>query len=130
MDESEREGAADGYATKEKLEAEIPAAAKWELPFPATESFRLLGRQLGYMRTFRGHMMEARKELRVRQAVLNKVSNTKWGLGNRILTFAALSLIESAINYGLAITGSAVSEAGVRSLDTIVMNPVARETTG
>ena len=84
--------------------------AKWELPFSDSESFRLLGVQLGDMWAFRGHLTEARGKLRFRRAVLNKVFRANWGLGNHILTTTARALIGSLLNYGLMVTGSAAAE--------------------
>ena len=78
-----------------------------ELPFPAAESFRLLGMKLDCRRTFREHLKDAREKLRVRRGVLGKVSNTAWGLETRALTTTAHALIESPITYGLTATGSA-----------------------
>ena len=65
---------------RKSMEPEGMTVKKWELPFSATESFRLLGLQLGYVWTFREHVTEARKKPRVRQAVSHKASYAKRGL--------------------------------------------------
>ena len=75
-------------------------------------------------------MKDIQMKLRVRRAILRKVGGTSWGLENRILTTTAHALVESVINYGLTIAGSSASEEDMRSLDTRVMNPVARHITG
>ena len=107
------------------MAADGVAAKNWELPFPTTESCRVQGLQLDYVWTFRDHMTEARRKLRVRQTVLNKASNAKWGLGNRILTTTAHALIESPLNHGPTVTGSAATENDLQQVITCILNPTA-----
>ena len=63
-------------------------------------------------------------------AVFQKVSNSVWGLENRVLTISAHALIESLLNYGLTITGSAASMIEFGNIDKKIMNPIARRITG
>ena len=100
------------------------------LPFQIVESFKLLGIHLDRKWTFQDHTKEVQRKLRTRQAIIGRVGNTGWGLENRVLTTTAHALVESVLNYGLTITGSAMHETTFRSMDTAVLNPVARRVAG
>ena len=45
---------------------------------------------------------------------------------NCILTTTERALMESLFNYGLTVTGSAISLEGLQGVDTKMLNPVAR----
>ena len=110
-------------------EGEGPSEKK-ALPFPRNESFRLLGLKLGDTWASREHSAGARKELTVGLAVSGKVSNEKWGLGNRILTTTARALSGSPMNDGLTATGSAATESDLQQLNAQVPSPTARRVAG
>ena len=101
-----------------------------KLPYQDSGNFKLLGLTLDSQWAFHGHHTGLLKKLRVRSAVLRKVSNTKWGLENRILTITVHALIESVIGYGLSLTGSSISVEDMEKMDTVVLNPMARRVTG
>ena len=100
------------------------------LPFQRVTSFKLLGLVLDQVWSFGGHMNDTQRKMKLRTAILQKVSNSVWGLENRILTITVHALLESIINYGLTVIGSAASTEDFESVDKTVLNPVARKVAG
>ena len=75
-------------------------------------------------------MEELQNKLRIRSSIMAKVGNSKWGLENRILTTTAHALLESLVNYGLTVTGSAATVRDFDMIDTKILNPIARRIAG
>ena len=100
------------------------------LPFQRVTSFKLLGLVLDQVWSFGGHMNDTQRKMKLRTAILQKVSNSVWGLENRILTITVHALLESIINYGLTVIGSAASTEDFESVEKTVLNPVARKVAG
>ena len=100
------------------------------LPFQSEMSFKLLGLTLDNVWSFHTHMSDTQRKMRMRIAILNKVSNSVWGLENRILTITVHALIESLFSYGLTVTGSASPLEDFEDIDKQILNPVARRVTG
>ena len=101
-----------------------------ELPYQQTTSFKLLGLTMDNVWSFGGHMNDTQRKMKLRKAVLQKVSSSVWGLENRILTITVHALLESIFSYGLTVTGSAASVEDFESIDKKVFNPVARKVAG
>ena len=80
-----------------------------ERPFPLKFSFRLLGIIVDCQWAFREHLQNVRSKAIRRYNIIKRVANTSWGLEGRILAITTHSLMESVINYGLAIMGSHAS---------------------
>ena len=100
------------------------------LLFESVRCFQLLGLALANDWASHGHMPDTLKKLKVRMAILQKVSNSRWGLENRILTITVHALTESILNYGLTVTGSAATLGDVDRMDTKILNPVAWRVVG
>ena len=67
---------------QQNIEVErAPQEPQVQLPYKTNESFRLLGLQLDHNWSFKTHLQEIQKKLRVRSAVLRQVGGTSWGLG-------------------------------------------------
>ena len=73
------------------------------LPFQSEPSFKLLGLTLDNVWSFDTHMSDTRRKMKMRMAILNKVSNSVWGLENRIRTTTSHARFESLFNYGLTV---------------------------
>ena len=63
----------------------------------------------------------------MRPATICKVSNTIWGLENRVLTTTSHALLESMPNFGQTVTGSAAPEEDFGRVDIGIMTPTARK---
>ena len=83
-----------------------------ERPFNWVRSFKLLGVVLESEWEFEQHLEEAKVHAMKRWAVQNKVGNAVWGMGSRILSVTAHSLVGSVVSYGLATTGKGWEEGG------------------
>ena len=99
-------------------------------PFENAEFFQLWGLRLGGGWAFNGHMKEAQKNLRIRAAILQKVSKSEWGLEGRIVAVTARAPIVSLANYGPTITGLAARLEYMDEIDTKILNPAARGAAG
>ena len=95
-----------------------------------TPSFKLLGLTSDDVWSFNSHMSDAQRKMKLRMAILRKVCNSTWGLGNGILTKTAHALIESLFNYGLTAIGPAAPTDEFGSIDKKLLNPAARRVTG
>ena len=100
------------------------------LPYKEQGNFKLLGLTLDKQWAFHDHQRSALNKLRIRMAVLRKVSNSTWGLENRTLTTTVHALVESIIGYELTLTGSSLTVEDMEKLDTSILNPIARRATG
>ena len=58
------------------------------------------------------------------------MANTLWGLETRILSITTHALIESVINYGLAVYGTHCMQETVEKMDSTVSNKAARRALG
>ena len=96
------------------------------MPYPNADGLKLLGLTLDNKWAFHDHMSSMQRKLRVRMAIVRKVSNSTWGLENRILTTTVHALMESLFNYGLTVTGSAMSLEDLEAVDKKILNQVAR----
>ena len=96
------------------------------MPYQNADGFKLLGLTLDNKWAFHDHMSSMQRKLRVRMAIVRKVSNSTWGLENRILTTTVHALVESLFNYGLTVTGSAMSLEDLEDVDKKILNQVAR----
>ena len=65
-----------------------------------------------------------------RYNIIRRVANAKWGLESRILAVTTHSLVESVINYGLAIIGPHLTTQECQEIDKATMNTSARKITG
>ena len=75
-------------------------------------------------------MKEMYKKAVRRMAIINKVAHTKWGMESRILTVTTHALVESLVNYGLAVTGSNISTIDQSRVDSSILSRVARKIVG
>ena len=79
---------------------------------------------------FEEHVRDLKTKTIRRLAILNKVSNTSWGLEARILGITTHALIESVVNYGLATVGAQIAGRREKAIDTELLNRAARRAIG
>ena len=103
---------------------------KADLPFQWSYCYRLLGVILDCHWAFEEHLKVLKTKAERRQAILRRVSNTRWGLETRILSITTHSLVESVVSYGLATYGAHILEQDARAVDTRVLNRAARRVVG
>ena len=101
-----------------------------QMPFPGIRSIKLLGLKLDSQWSFHQHMEEMQDKLGLRSEIAAKVGNSTWRLENRVMTTTAHTLIESLINYGLNVTGSVAAVGDFNTIDTRILNPIARGVAG
>ena len=101
-----------------------------ELPYPRKFSFKLLGIVIDCHWACEEHIRDIRKRAAQRLAALNRVAHITVGLESRVRLITTHSLIESLINYGLAVYGAHCGKEQGGRIDSMILNKAARKIIG
>ena len=99
-------------------------------PFQIVNQKQLVGLRLDGLWAFHDYMREVQNKARIRTGVISKVGNSRWGLETKVLTITVHVLIESLLNNGLTVAGSAAVVKGFDGANPNVLNPAARRMAG
>ena len=101
-----------------------------EYPHPLSETVKILGVTLDNDFTLDDHMQTTMAKAQLRQAILSKVANTRWGLGHTVLSVTHDALVSSLLRYAMVITGSCYPGDLVDRVDVAIINTAARKISG
>ena len=107
-----------------------PAQQNASLPYTEVAKMKILGVVFDKSFSFTDHYHRILEKARVRMGVIAKLSSRKWGLETRMLRLTGQSLVVSLLRYGFVVTGSGMSDAQMRFLNTRLLNPLARRIVG
>ena len=101
-----------------------------QFPAPLTETIRILGVVFDTYLTLDDHHRGLVTRAQIRQAILRKIGNLRWGVEVGILRITTEAVIGSLLRYGSVIMGNCMPPDLLREIDTQVINVAKRRICG